>query len=1582
MLLATRKQLRKLRRRLRLGQDIALSGLMNPGNAHNGSSTSLNDRIRGPTLGRVSPNNPRKAQSLGAKYGVTETVEAFQERFLRDLDASLSLRERIKAAHTISEDIKHHSPNVLPVLWTLIRDLTTEDAPLEARNAGFVILKASASHLGLVSADRERLYFIIVTPIHSSEASLQISALNRLTGKGRYLAPFEADLVLFLNVSLDVLFRDAQEARELRFASIPARERSGNGLTNANSTKDLSSKAKELLGEEKSLLGIFYLVADIINHNPKAFHDAQLEILAERAISIASKSKTRVDLHGVVKIIRAITTHTQFPPASLEPCVEVLCAILGMPNIKFEEETWICLYNLLRSSNQLNTREILIEILKGPSDHSTSVRGSLLAIQRIAENGDLDGLLANEVQDLAEGLKEAHTLNEQLKLDVLQTLNILLSNDKLARTIAEADWSILREILNEMVAVRPSGPISEGLDRVRRTVDPSSLLYESILRDHLISRDIKDENVAILQALAERVIVLLRSHWRSLDREKLALIVNFVIHIAQYVPSLWEYVITILLDQDLLRPTDANWMAHLWMLVNSVLLDSSKSEGLRCLVLQSCSDLHPLLQTARVSMNDYAGCLRFTCQNLGAEENLPASVVNCLADLAVQCGPGIDMETFSVLLDTIEYALKLSSLDPTVSTMMPDRAAECLIKLFLRTLPESTSRTSRVYKILISIAAAQKPIRIRLSVMKLLARLRCNSKYLIEVIAIPDSQGLAATLCRTEATALTQGSTQISSNRNSVFEQPQPTRTGRSSVVDIAKTVRSRSATRSVHLKDRFTRQTPPLWMYDGSEQGLPEDPPNRPTLVVYSDASGKDRQNALDLSLWLDVMIDILKTGGDWEIYSYLLVHLPSQLSNRSMFAHNVKQIQLIQSELVLQLKEGSFYEPPTGTGIKKGDVAVCLYHTLTTLMAYHQHFGRRDLDEIVRTFIAGVDKWDRAGKCCIHALALCCHEIPSTIDRQIFGITQNLQQKITRSDLAMDILEFLGALARLPDAYHTYTSIDADKTNKANDENNRKFFQTIFGICVRYLQYARDQRPKLSGDSATTTKLQASRRNASSGDFARTSQSLQSRDLQKDLLEYVYALAYHVITSWFLSIDLSQRAQHVGWMTKELALKDESGKEVMEEQSQVILDMMHRTAYSDLGETKPHQFTGSDVNIFKGMWLVGMSIITVEIPSSGGFGQLTKRQASGTTHSLYRHNTAELPKHHVRPRNESSTHSPQGPSSVYPNHIFLQLVSTLAPMPIPLQPLSLPDDEFTKRVLRNFDLTDTVDGHKAGVIYIGQGQSSEAEILANSHGTDAYDAFLSRLGTKVQLQDASFNTQGLDRQSNTDGTHTYAWRDRVTEIVFHVTTMMPSDMENDAHGVGKKRHIGNDHVKIIFNNSGQLFDFDTFASDMNDVNIVITPEAPARGGKVITAKKMSNEAPTSDQQPSATELFGFYKVQTLCSPNFPQLSPAASPKVVSACALPGFVRQLALSASVFSQVWSNLDEGEYVSSWRTRLREIMRLRTKYANTQTSANVSYPMPVGAHSYVEGDFWTGNLAMGGMAESDSLLPSLDFTRWT
>lgn len=441
-------------------------------------------------------------------------------------------------------------------------------------------------------------------------------------------------------------------------------------------------------------------------------------------------------------------------------------------------------------------------------------------------------------------------------------------------------------------------------------------------------------------------------------------------------------------------------------------------------------------------------------------------------------------------------------------------------------------------------------------------------------------------------------------------------------------------------------------------------------------------------------------------------------------------------------------------------------------------------------------------------------------------------------------------------------------------------------------------------------------------------------------ELPQYVSALAFHTMIFWFLSLKLSERAKHVPWIIKSLIFVDNDGNEQMEEQSEVFIDMMQRTAFSDLGETLPHPDFAreSDGPISVASWLVGLSILSIETAGTTGLSQIIKRQASGTTHSVYQQFTADLPSHHA-PLTTDIRPETTLPTAMLPQHILLQLVTTCAPTGLASQPLPLPDAEYVKRALKAFDLNPTVDGNKVGVIYVGPGQTEESEILANTRGSPDFDDFLNGLGTKVKLDSAKFNTQGL--RGETDGEYTYAWRDRITEVVYHVPSMMPTSLEDDPQCTNKKMHIGNDHVNIIFNRSGEEFDFDTFSSQFNYINIVVTPASRIFDSKKSSAPEAEPAGEHASPPPTTAgnESPQFYKVQTLTADGFPAISPASDPKIISSTNLAGFVRLIALNASLFSLAWRDRDSPtDHISSWRNRLQEIRRLRDRVTREAAAA--------------------------------------------
>lgn len=353
-----------------------------------------------------------------------------------------------------------------------------------------------------------------------------------------------------------------------------------------------------------------------------------------------------------------------------------------------------------------------------------------------------------------------------------------------------------------------------------------------------------------------------------------------------------------------------------------------------------------------------------------------------------------------------------------------------------------------------------------------------------------------------------------------------------------------------------------------------------------------------------------------------------------------------------------------------------------------------------------------------------------------------------------------------------------------------------------------------------------------------------------------------------------------------------------------------------------------------------------------------------------------------------ETKPQQQQQQDRVLPSHVLLQLAGGLGTSEI-TRPLLLPDDEKTSRALDVFDRIPVVDFHKIGVVYAGAGQTEERSILSNRMGSPAYTDFVDGLGDLITLKGTDRNTGGLDRENDLDGQFAYVWSDRITEIVFHVITMMPT-LEDDQQCTMKKRHIGNDFVNIVFNNSGLPWRFGTIPSQFNFVSIVITPEA--RSGFV------SSRLQKKDPQNRV-----FYRVQVCRKEGFSDISPAQETKIVSDLSLPAFVRNLALSASVYSHVY-NEGGGEHISNWRHRLRSINRLRERTASTQSGMSNGVGGAVGGngagstnppamsgsrrvstmgaldHNYRNSAQMSGDLERD--LETEDLLTSLDFSRFT
>lgn len=106
----------------------------------------------------------------------------------------------------------------------------------------------------------------------------------------------------------------------------------------------------------------------------------------------------------------------------------------------------------------------------------------------------------------------------------------------------------------------------------------------------------------------------------------------------------------------------------------------------------------------------------------------------------------------------------------------------------------------------------------------------------------------------------------------------------------------------------------------------------------------------------------------------------------------------------------------------------------------------------------------------------------------------------------------------------------------------------------------------------------------------------------------------------------------------------------------------------------------------------------------------------------------------------------------------------------------------------------------------------NSELAILSNEHGSYRYTEFLTGLGKLIELKDCQPDKVylgGLD-VCGEDGQFTYCWHDDIMQAVFHIATLMPTK-DVDKHRCDKKRHLGNDFVSIVYNDSGEDFKLGT---------------------------------------------------------------------------------------------------------------------------------------------------------------------------
>ncbi|KAG9311063.1 hypothetical protein JVU11DRAFT_8967 [Chiua virens] len=749
--------------------------------------------------------------------------------------------------------------------------------------------------------------------------------------------------------------------------------------------------------------------------------------------------------------------------------------------------------------------------------------------------------------------------------------------------------------------------------------------------------------------------------------------------------------------------------------------------------------------------------------------------------------------------------------------------------------------------------------------------------------------------------------------------------------------------------------------------------------IVSYDPVQESPR--VLPIDTYLSSVLVILEKEKNWDILSYVLCHLPVQLSNKHFFCG--PKCRVLITRLVTVICSGvtvgdlgsSVEQWPAG--LKARDAQGLAYRTLSVLISYKRCFDVPLRHALVDVLREGLNGQPSTITCCLHALTLSAFELTSSVKRSLPPLLEKLSQIMSNPDMAVHILSFLSIIGSIPELH----------ANLREDN-----FKMVFGVALQYLQH--HNRP-----GATPVISWA-------------------------MSQYVRMISFYVVYVWFLSVRLPDRPRHIPYITRQLLLANEERSEI-DEPTEVCFDWLARYTYASadprpansvlseivMNPTTAHH-TSSEPAIGEKSWVMGNAIVTIRALARLGWIEVISRRPSGFTKFICKlenvplvgpgevePDMVSLPAGLLMEREVAQAERPdpseeteqsasgisdmrdlvpppsEGPPIPAPDPITGYVWSKTAPSQrrkqvmvdpafLPFQLSSYPSAPNHRRIIdesalpalfRNLDRTPVIDTHKVGIMYVAPGQTDELEILRNTHGSPAYTRFLEGIGRLINLRgQVDIYAGGLNPDE--DGEYAYAWWDDIGQLLFHTATMMPNAID-DEYCVNKKRHIGNDYVRIVWNDGGRPYRFDTLATQFQFMNIVIEPHSLGAIAAFSNFRGTAASPPVDTKvSPSHSPLLTpsgpgmgtptpsheaeneYFKVTVQRASGMKDFTPIGYFKLISAEKLPLLVRQLTLLGDWFANVFEKTErdevEVEVITNWRQRLQVVKRFMKNMEKT------------------------------------------------
>ncbi|KAH0795608.1 putative Rap/Ran GTPase-activating protein [Histomonas meleagridis] len=104
------------------------------------------------------------------------------------------------------------------------------------------------------------------------------------------------------------------------------------------------------------------------------------------------------------------------------------------------------------------------------------------------------------------------------------------------------------------------------------------------------------------------------------------------------------------------------------------------------------------------------------------------------------------------------------------------------------------------------------------------------------------------------------------------------------------------------------------------------------------------------------------------------------------------------------------------------------------------------------------------------------------------------------------------------------------------------------------------------------------------------------------------------------------------------------------------------------------------------------------------------------------------------------------------------------------------------------------------------------------------SFQEFISTLGWTIDLATHHGYDAGLNMNNLESCKASVYYADLLNEVMFHIAPIMETD-EKDVQQIKKKKHIGNDHIHIIWCENTKEYNHQIITSQFNNVHIIIYP-------------------------------------------------------------------------------------------------------------------------------------------------------------